>query len=127
MPWGAFAGLESGQGLHVLTGPVVHVDLPLGLGQSDPQRLRAVPPQRQQAVRVDPNVERLVGAGVPHVVPDHLMHLAVSACVNTTPSSSVYCSGVFRRYLCFLFVKAARSHLGRTGQHKSVLASDFFF
>lgn len=123
---GGGGDLEGGQGLHVLTWPVVHVDLPLGLGQSDPQRLRPIPPERQQAVSVDTNVKRLVGGGVPHVVPDHLMHLTVSACMNRTPSLSVYCSGIFRLYLHFLFIKAIQSRLGSTGQHTSTLASVFF-
>lgn len=74
--------MENGRGLEVstLTWPVIHVDLPPGLHQSDPQRFRPIPPERQKAVLVDPDVEGLVGSGIPHVVPDHLVDLTMAAC-----------------------------------------------
>lgn len=74
--------MEAGRGLEVgtLTWPVIHIDLPPGFHQRDPQRFRPVPPEGHQAVSVDPDVEGLVGSGIPHVVADHLVDLTVAAC-----------------------------------------------
>lgn len=93
-----FRDLESWRGLEVLTWPVVHIDLPFGLSQRDPQRFWSVPPERHQAVFVDTYVKWLVGVGVPHVVPDHLMDLTMSACINRTQRCQ-FIAQLFWRFL----------------------------
>lgn len=62
----------------ILTWPVVHVNVLFFFHHCDPQRLRSIPPERQQAFFIHTNVKRYICLLVPHVVSNHLMDLAVA-------------------------------------------------
>lgn len=120
-----FRDLESQRGLDVLTWPVVHIDLPFGLRQRDPQRFWSIPPERHQAVFVDTYVKWLIGVGVPHVVPDHLMDLTMSACMNRTQHCQFIAQLFLYFSLCFPFIKAIHAHLASTEQPTDLLLISF--
>lgn len=73
----------------ILTWPVVHGNVLLCFHHCDPQRLRSIPPERQQAFFIHTNIKRHISLLVPHVVSNHLMDFTVATFGSGQKNSTI--------------------------------------